>query len=90
MPIHNPPPSMPTVEGWSFDEVLTPTEVAQLMRVNPKTVSRWANDGRLVSIMTLGGHRRYSGQQIRALMRGESSPPPAPETNADAQEMNPS
>lgn len=89
MPIHNPPPPMPSIDGWSFEEVLTPTEVAQLMRVNPKTVTRWANDGRLVSISTLGGHRRYSGQQIRALMRGESSPP-QPTIPADPQEATPS
>lgn len=40
-------------------DLLTPAEVAQLFRVDAKTVSRWAKDGKLPSIRTLGGHRRY-------------------------------
>lgn len=85
MPMINPPPP-PVVDGWSFEELLTPAEVANLMRVNPKTVTRWAVAGRLVSLSTLGGHRRYSGQQIRALMQGHSGeigPLLAPTTPAD-------
>ena len=41
------------------DELLTPSEVAALFRVDPKTVTRWAKAGKLTSIRTLGGHRRY-------------------------------
>jgi excisionase family DNA binding protein len=39
--------------------LLTPSEVATLFRVDPKTVTRWAKSGKLSSIRTLGGHRRY-------------------------------
>ncbi|MGW4423497.1 BldC family transcriptional regulator, partial [Streptosporangium sp. NPDC004631] len=42
-----------------FEALLTPTEVAIMFRVDPKTVTRWAKAGRLTSIRTLGGHRRY-------------------------------
>ena len=42
------------------DRLLTPSEVAALFRVDPKTVTRWAQQGELRSIRTLGGHRRYS------------------------------
>ncbi|MGW0587418.1 BldC family transcriptional regulator [Streptosporangium sp. NPDC002607] len=52
------------------DPLLTPAEVAQLFRVDPKTVTRWAKAGRLGSIRTLGGHRRYSEVEVRALLRG--------------------
>ena len=47
------------------DELLTPAEVAALFRVNPKTVSRWAQTGKLSSIRTLGGHRRYRLAEVR-------------------------
>jgi excisionase family DNA binding protein len=50
--------------------LLTPGEVADLFRVDPKTVTRWAASGRLKSIRTPGGHRRYRESEIRALLRG--------------------
>jgi len=50
--------------------LLTPAEVAQLFRVDPKTVTRWAVAGRLSSIRTLGGHRRYSEVEVHALLHG--------------------
>ncbi|MEU8381716.1 BldC family transcriptional regulator [Streptosporangium sp. NPDC048865] len=53
------------------DRLLTGTEVAQMFRVDPKTVTRWAAAGRLSCIRTLGGHRRYSEPEVHALLRGE-------------------
>ncbi len=47
------------------DALLTPSEVAQLFRVNPKTVTRWARAGKLTAIRTLGGHRRFRASEIR-------------------------
>jgi excisionase family DNA binding protein len=47
------------------DALLTPSEVAALFRVNPKTVTRWARAGKLDAIRTLGGHRRFKASQIR-------------------------
>ena len=46
-------------EQPSPEALLTPSEVATLFRVDPKTVTRWAKAGKLTSIRTLGGHRRY-------------------------------
>ena len=37
------------------------------MHVSPKTVSRWAKEGRLSFLKTLGGHRRYPEADIRDL-----------------------
>jgi excisionase family DNA binding protein len=51
-----------------FAGLLTPAEVAAMFRVDPKTVTRWAKDGKLDSSRTLGGHRRYSEDQVRALL----------------------
>jgi excisionase family DNA binding protein len=54
--------------------LLTPSEVAKLFRVDPKTVTRWAKSGRLTSIRTLGGHRRYKDSEVRALLNSFSDP----------------
>ena len=47
---------------------MTPSEVASLFRVDPKTVTRWAKSGKLTSIRTLGGHRRYKESEVKALL----------------------
>ncbi len=52
------------------EPLLTPSEVAALFRVDPKTVTRWAKAGKLTSIRTLGGHRRYREAEVRALLAG--------------------
>jgi excisionase family DNA binding protein len=50
--------------------LLTPAEVAALFRVDPKTVTRWAKAGKLTSIRTLGGHRRYLESEVKLLLDG--------------------
>lgn len=57
-----------------FEPLLTSGEVAALYGVNVKTVNRWADDGKLKPIRTLGGHRRFSEREVRALMRPEVPP----------------
>ena len=41
-----------------------------MFRVDPKTVTRWAKAGKLSSIRTLGGHRRYRESEVRDLLTG--------------------
>lgn len=48
------------------NELLTPGEVAELFRVNAKTVTRWARAGKISVVRTLGGHRRYRRAEIEA------------------------
>ena len=55
------------------ERLLTPAEIASIFRVDPKTVTRWAKAGKLSSIRTLGGHRRYRESEIRALIDGSNS-----------------
>jgi excisionase family DNA binding protein len=52
------------------EPLLTPAEVATMFRVDPKTVTRWAKAGKLTSIRTLGGHRRYRETEVRSLLAG--------------------
>ena len=54
------------------ENLLTPAEVAVLFRVDPKTVTRWAKAGKLTSIRTLGGHRRYKESEVKALLKSIS------------------
>ncbi len=53
----------------SQENLLTPSEVAVLFRVDPKTVTRWAKAGKLTSIKTLGGHRRYKESEVKSLLK---------------------
>lgn len=48
--------------------MMTPSEVAVLFRVDPKTVTRWAIAGKLTWSRTLGGHRRFPESEVRALL----------------------
>ena len=48
--------------------LLTPREVAELFGVDPKTVTRWAKAGKLTSIRTLGGHRRFRKSEVEDLL----------------------
>lgn len=55
------------------NELMTPGEVASLFRVDPKTVTRWANSGKLTSITTPGGHKRFKRVVIEKLLEEEDS-----------------
>jgi excisionase family DNA binding protein len=59
------------------EKLLTPGEVAELFKVNPKTVTRWARAGKITAIRTLGGHRRFRVEEIRSLFEGELIDEPA-------------
>jgi excisionase family DNA binding protein len=64
---------------------LRAAEAAALLHVSPQTVSRWASQGRLRHVVTLGGHRRFPQSEIRrlasALAQGEG---PAEAQNGQA------
>ena len=51
-------------KGGGAPGFLRPAEVADLLSVSPKTVSRWAKEGKLPFLKTLGGHRRYPADAI--------------------------
>src|SRR5665647_14695 len=59
-----------TSRAVEAEALLTPAEVAALFRVDPKTVTRWAKAGKLTSLRTLGGHRRYRAEEVRGLLGG--------------------
>jgi excisionase family DNA binding protein len=59
------------------EPLLTPAECAALFRVDVKTLARWGKTGKLHSVRTLGGHRRFYEREVRALIRGEAWELPA-------------
>jgi excisionase family DNA binding protein len=60
-------------EPLDVETLLTPAEVAGMFRVDPKTVTRWAQGGKLTSVRTLGGHRRYRSAEVQALLSTAAS-----------------
>ncbi|PRY01563.1 BldC family transcriptional regulator [Allonocardiopsis opalescens] len=90
-------PPLPEELSGELPELMTAQEVAHLFRVHPKTVTSWARQGRLTYLRTLGGHRRYSADDVRALLdqqtADDEAPPPdhhgQPAENSDNEEGTP-
>ena len=61
-------PTAAAAQADHTERLLTPGEVAGMFRVDPKTVTRWASAGRLGSIRTPGGHRRFRESEVRGLL----------------------
>jgi excisionase family DNA binding protein len=57
------------------NRLLTPREVAALFSVSPKTVSRWANVGKLRAIRTLGGHHRFDASEVYRMLEEAGAEP---------------
>jgi len=43
-----------------MNNLITVKEAANILGVSPKTVRRWENEGRISSLRTVGGHRRFA------------------------------
>jgi excisionase family DNA binding protein len=50
--------------------LLRTSEVALLFRVSERAVTDWARRGRIPSVRTPGGHRRYPADEVWALLEG--------------------
>lgn len=64
-------------KDFNPEPLLTPGQAALILGVDPKTVARYARDGKLSAQRTLGGHRRFKESEIRELAqrRGVTLPP---------------
>lgn len=58
--------------NYAHVESMTPAEVATLFEVDPKTVTRWADIGRLKFFRTLGGHRRFRTADVMKVYNREN------------------
>ena len=61
------------LDGGEVPEFMTPAEVAGVFRVSGKTVTRWATEGKLSSVRTPGGHRRFRRDDVMRLYLEEAS-----------------
>lgn len=59
---------------------LTPRDVAEVFRVNPVTVSRWADERWIDSFRTPGGHRRFPLADVQSALREGFQPRTSPDT----------
>jgi excisionase family DNA binding protein len=53
----------------SDTEFLTRSEVARMLGVSPNTVTRWAREGRLACLVTLGGHHRFEREVVEQIRK---------------------
>jgi excisionase family DNA binding protein len=53
--------------------LLRTREVALLFEVSERAVTDWARRGRIPSVRTPGGHRRYPAEAVRALLEESGS-----------------
>lgn len=60
--------SRKTVQAQGFPELLTPAETAAILRVDGKTLARWEKAGKIGSLRTAGGHRRYIKAEVYGLL----------------------
>jgi len=56
---------------WIDERLLRPGQVAVLFQVSRRTISEWARAGKLSSIVTPGGHRRFRAPDVRALLEAQ-------------------
>jgi excisionase family DNA binding protein len=66
-----PAPAIADPEGW-----LTLREASRRLDVHPATLRQWADRGRVRSFRTPGGHRRFSAEDVGALLTALSAEPP--------------
>lgn len=56
------------MEGTAQDRLLSRQDVANRFGVAPQTITRWANEGIIPYVRTLGGQRRYPAYEVERLV----------------------
>jgi excisionase family DNA binding protein len=58
------------------DKLLTSHQVGELLQVNPSSINKWVNDGRIQAFRTPGGHRRIRVGDLVAFLDKHKMPVP--------------
>src|SRR5713226_5133589 len=61
---------MPTIRAYESD-LISLQQASELLGVHPSTLRAWANQGKLKTVRTAGGHRRFSVKEVRAFAAGQ-------------------
>jgi excisionase family DNA binding protein len=56
------------------ERLLKSGEAAAMFRVDRRTLARWAKEGKITSIRTPGGHRRFRESEVLRLLGREAAP----------------
>jgi excisionase family DNA binding protein len=64
---------MPIEHAESPDELLAPAAAGAVIGVSRDTIKRYERDGRITSVRTPNGHRRYRRSDIEALLDDEAA-----------------
>jgi excisionase family DNA binding protein len=65
-----------TAQKITDDSLLTSHEVGDLLQVNPSSVKKWVNEGRIAAFRTPGGHRRIRAADLVAFLDLHKMPIP--------------
>jgi excisionase family DNA binding protein len=65
--------ALSSANGELRGRLLRTREVALLFRVSERAVTDWARRGRIPSVRTPGGHRRYPASEVWALLEGDGA-----------------
>lgn len=60
---------MALTDYFDDEQYLRASEAARILRVSTKTLGRWAKDGKIPHVVTLGGHRRFPAGAVHDLAR---------------------
>lgn len=69
------------------DRLLTSHEVGALLQVNPSSVKKWVNDGRIAAHRTPGGHRRIRVADLVDFLHRHAMPIPRPLAGVSKQRL---
>jgi excisionase family DNA binding protein len=59
-----------------LDETYTTHQIAQMIQVDPSTVTKWAEKGLIQFYRTPGGHRRITGRDLLSFLQAHKMPIP--------------
>ena len=67
-----------TEQNLHAERLLTSHEVGALLQVNPSSVKKWVNEGRIAAFRTPGGHRRIRVADLVDFLHRHAMPIPRP------------
>jgi excisionase family DNA binding protein len=76
-----------TEQNLDAERLLTSHEVGDLLQVNPSSVKKWVNEGRIAAFRTPGGHRRIRVADLVDFLNRHAMPIPRPLAGASKQRL---
>lgn len=71
--------------GMEYEPLLTPKETARILSINTRTLANYAKDGKIDSVRSVSGHRRFPASAVMAAYEGRWEDA-KPKDNGDSEE----